>query len=38
MNAFDTEEMVAAAMAEEDDSEVEREGEDDEDSVAELTV
>jgi hypothetical protein len=30
--------MVAAAMAEEDDSEFEREGQDDEDSVAGLTV
>jgi hypothetical protein len=37
-NALDNEEMVAAAMAEEDDSEFEPEGEDDEDSVVELTL
>jgi hypothetical protein len=37
-NAFDTEEIVAAAMDEEDNSDFEPEEEDDEDSVAELMV
>jgi hypothetical protein len=36
--AFDTGEIVAAAMAEEDDSKFEPEGEEDEHSVTELTV